>query len=201
MYLKELLGVESFYYIFYDDPVLIHDMMEHWFNFMLHSVKYVQKFVSIFLLRLCEDSCYNKGPFISPAAYKEFIMPYEKKLFAELRNNQNEELHVLIDCDGNVEQIVPLYMEMGVNAMLPFEVAAGGDVVKYRKKYPNLVIYGGIDKTILGGPKDNMDRELERIIPAMRKTGGYVATCDHAVPPEVSLENYIYYRAKIVRLD
>ena len=47
----------------------------------------------------------------------------------------------------------------------------------------------------------NPDRELERIIPAMVVRGGYYPTCDHGVPEDVSLENYLHYRKRVQELD
>ena len=44
----------------------------------------------------------------------------------------------------------------------------------------------------LGG--DDIKRHLESIMPFMRKRGGYIPTCDHGVPEEVSFENYMLYR-------
>ena len=41
---------------------------------------------------------------------------------------------------------------------------------------------------------------VERIIPSMRERGGFIPTCDHGVPAEVSLENYMHYRKRCVEL-
>ena len=46
---------------------------------------------------------------------------------------------------------------------------------------------GGIDKRVLAAGKDAIDDYLERIIPAMVERGGYIPTCDHGVPDDVSL--------------
>jgi uroporphyrinogen decarboxylase len=59
---------------------------------------------------------------------------------------------------------------------------------------------GGIDKRILAQGKDEIDRMVDRIIPAMRERGGYLPTCDHHVPAEVSLENYLHYRKRCLEL-
>jgi hypothetical protein len=41
---------------------------------------------------------------------------------------------------------------------------------------------------------------LERIIPFMREKGGYIPTCDHGVPSEVSYSNYLHYRRRCIEL-
>jgi uroporphyrinogen-III decarboxylase len=87
-----------------------------------------------------------------------------------------------------------------MDVMSPFEVSSGCDVVKIRKQYPELIMSGGIDKRILAQGKEALDCHLDYIIPTMRKRGDYIPTCDHGVPPEVSWENYSYYRQRCVEL-
>ena len=33
------------------------------------------------------------------------------------------------------------------------------------------------------------------------KRGDYIPTCDHGVPNDVSLENYLYYRRRVCEMD
>jgi uroporphyrinogen decarboxylase len=66
--------------------------------------------------------------------------------------------------------------------------------------YPDLAIFGGIDKRILAQGKSAIDREVERILPPMRERGGYIPTCDHGVPEEVPYESYMHYRQRCVEL-
>jgi len=84
--------------------------------------------------------------------------------------------------------------------MDPFEVAAGCDVVAIGEKYPSLVVMGGIDKRVLARGPAAIDKMVERILPAMRARGGYIPTCDHGVPEEVSLADYRHYRKRCVEL-
>ena len=118
-----------------------------------------------------------------------------------MRNGQKELMHAEVDTDGNVGEAIPLYMSAGFNAMCPFEVAAGNDVVKYARQHPDLVMSGGIDKRILAGSKEAIKTEIERIVPFMLERGGYTPTCDHTVPSDVLYENYLYYREIITSLD
>jgi uroporphyrinogen decarboxylase len=135
---------------------------------------------------------------------KEFLFPYYQQLVQNTRARQldrTRHLYVQIDTDGHAEPVIPLYQEaIGMDVMSPFEVASGCDVVKIGKKYPHLVMTGGIDKRIIAQGPPAIDRHLEAILPAMRRRGGYYPTCDHAVPEEVSYQNYLYYRKRCVEL-
>ena len=201
MYLRAMMGPEKTCIAFYDYPDMIHDMMKTWLKLIKACLLRIQSKFPLFKLLIGEDICYKSGLLISPAMVEEFLFPYYKDLINSLRNNQKDPLYVEIDTDGNLFQAVPLYMKIGVNAFRPFEVAAGNDVVKYAKEYPNLVISGGIDKRILAKNKEGIEKELKRIVPFMVKRGGYIPTCDHNIPSDVPYENYLFYRKLITCLD
>ncbi len=112
------------------------------------------------------------------------------------RLDRSRHLYLHIDTDGWCEPVIPLYKELGMDMMSPMEVASGCDVVEIGKKYPDLIILGGVDKRELAKGKGAIDRMIDRIFPAMQKRGGYIPTCDHGVPAEVSLENYMHYRKR-----
>ena len=65
------------------------------------------------------------------------------------------------------------------------------------KQYPKLQMIGGIDKRAVIKGKEAIDEELDSRIPYMLKKGGYIPYVDHHVPPDVSLNNYVYYRQKL----
>jgi uroporphyrinogen decarboxylase len=110
-------------------------------------------------------------------------------------------LHVQVDTDGKAMPVIDLYAKhIGMDCMSPFEVASGCDVVQIGKDYPDLIMIHGIDKRILAKSKEAIDAELQRIIPVMKARGGYIPACDHGVPAEVSLENYLHYRKRMVEL-
>ena len=60
---------------------------------------------------------------------------------------------------------------------------------------------GAIDKRELAKGKDAIRREVDRVVPFMKETGGFVPTCDHGVPPDVSFEDYLFYREYITSVD
>jgi len=203
MYLRSLIGPEKLLYAFYDMPEVIHDCMKTWFELAdAVSVRH-QQYVTLDQLFFGEDICYNHGSLISPDMMREFLLPYYQQLIANIKSRQidkNRHLYFQIDTDGHAEPTIPVYRELGMDVMSPFEVASGCDVVEIGRQYPWLAINGGIDKRVLGRSKKAIDECLERILPAMLKRGGYYPTCDHGVPLEVSYENYLHYRKRCVEL-
>lgn len=188
-------------YAFYDEPEMIHDMMKTWLNLQVTCLTREQERIPYFKLFMGEDIAFKTGPLISPQMTEEFLMPYYSELIQTLRGRQKEFMHVELDTDGNPDVLLPLYIKSGVTSWSPCEVAAGCDVVELGKKYPELILTGGIDKRILAEGKEAIKRELDRIIPFMKERGGYIPTCDHGVPNDVSFENYLFYRKSLTSMD
>jgi len=204
MYLRSLVGPEQLFYAFYDMPDVLHDCMRAWLALADAVTARHQQQVTIDDLYFGEDICYNHGPLISPQMMDEFLFPYYGQLLANIRARQLDKarhLYVQVDTDGDCRPVIPLYARIiGMDVMNPFEVASGCDVVEIGRQHPGLAMFGGIDKRVLASGRKAIDRELARIIPAMRARGGYIPTCDHGVPEEVPFEDYLYYRRRCVEL-
>lgn len=197
MYLRSLIGPADLLYTFYDQPELIHACMRSWFELNDKTIEQYQKVVSADEIFFGEDICYNHGLLVSPDMVREFLMPYYQQMIANIKRRNldpNRHLYVQIDTDGDCRPAIPLYREMGMDCMSPFEVASGCDVVQIGKDEPELVMFGGIDKRILASGREAIAREIERILPVMKARGGYLPTCDHGVPEEVPFDDWVYFR-------
>ena len=101
---------------------------------------------------------------------------------------------IFLDSDGNLNELIPLWLEVGINFLWPFEVAAHNDVVAIRKKYgKNLIIGGGIDKRELAKGREATREEVMSKVPFLLEQGGYFPGVDHVVPPDITFENYCYF--------
>ena len=85
--------------------------------------------------------------------------------------------------------------------MFPLEIGTwGADPIEYRKQYGrDLLIIGGFDKHILARGKRDITAEVERLAPLVEE-GGFIPFCDHRVPPDVPLSNYIHYLNEAKRI-
>jgi len=137
-----------------------------------------------------EDMCYKKGPMISVHHFEEFMVPRYKKV-TDLLKQYGVTINIL-DCDGDVSLLIPGWLKGGINCMFPLE-ASCNDLYRYREEFGNnILLMGGVNKIALMKGGIAIDRELERLTPLLQQ-GGYIPMVDHAIPPEVSLENFKYY--------
>ncbi len=191
-FLREWMGLERLLYTFYDDPNLIEDMMDTILNLELEVIKRTVKDIKVDWARFWEDMAYKTGPLISPDMFRRFMMPRYRQITDLLHKNGID--IIFVDSDGNINKLIPLWLECGINFFWPLEVAAGNDVVALRKEYgKNAILAGGMDKRELLKGKEAIRQEVMSKLPFLLETGGYFPCLDHAVPPDITLENYQYF--------
>jgi len=191
-WLRDWLGVENFAVMFYDDPDFVHEMMDYMADFVVAILKKFIFEIKFDFGLLWEDMAYKTASLISPAQVREFMVPGYRKI-VDLLHSAGIDI-IMLDSDGNVEELIPIWLECGINFIYPMEVAAGMDVVKLRRKFgKDLIIGGGMDKRVLAGDKAGIKKMVEEKRDLILE-GGYVPGCDHAIPPDVSWSNFMYYR-------
>ena len=186
---RDLMGTEEYLISFCADPELLKDIMNHLTDLWIWLYEEVAKEVQIDHIHIWEDMAGRHGSLISPGMVKEFMIPcYDRiRQFAEAHDVRM----ISVDTDGDCSELVPIMREHGVNVFFPFEVQAGSDVRAYRKKYPDLGIWGGLDKRTLALTRKEIDAELEKA-EWMIGSGHYVPMYDHLIPPDVPWENFCY---------
>jgi uroporphyrinogen decarboxylase len=190
--LREWTGLEELIYLFHDEPDLVEDMMDQVLHLSLTMAKRVLKDLRIDCVRFWEDMAYRSGPLISPDMFRKFMLPRYRVITDYLRSEGIEILHV--DSDGDATELIPLWLEVGVNFPWPLEVAAGMDAIALRKKYGrDLILSGNIDKRAFLEGKDSIRNEVMSKVPYLLETGSYFPCLDHAVPPDVKLDDFRYY--------
>lgn len=186
---RDFLGNEQVLYEFYDHPEMIRDMMNTLTDLWVALYERVASQVQIDHIHIWEDMSGRQGSLISPAMVEEFMMPCYDRIVAFAKAYGVRV--VSVDTDGDRSQLVPLFMEHGINMMFPFEVQAGNNIREYRQQYPALGIMHGLDKRALAGTLADVDHELEKAR-WMVKRGRYVPGFDHLIPPNAKWENFQY---------
>jgi hypothetical protein len=98
---------------------------------------------------------------------------------------------VCVDSDGYVGELLPLWIEAGFNCNSPVEVAAGNDIVVFRRAVrPADGVPGRHRQARPGAGGEAMRAEVLRVVPPLLESGGFIPGCDHGVPPDISWPNF-----------
>ena len=192
-----LLGYDKLFLMYYDNPKLLHDIMDTFTNIWISVFEEVLADVEIDHMQIWEDISFGTGSMVSEQHMREFMLPYYKKLTGFLKSHGVD--LIFVDTDGYCMKIIPFFIEAGVTGMFPFETHCGMDIVKVRKDFPDLAIMGGIPKSDISLGRGRID-EILKPVEIVLETGGYIPFGDHFIPPEVSWEDFKYYREKLNKL-
>ncbi len=196
--LRDWIGLESLCLMMVEQPEFVDELVEFWSEFVLATLKPILAAVELDFVQVNEDMAYKLHSMISPRMIRRFLLPCWQKWSAALRAAHVAVISV--DSDGYVGELIPLWIEAGFQNTWPVEVAAGNDIVAYRRRYGHSFAFGGgIDKRALAAGGAVMRAELERVAPVIRE-GGYLPTCDHGVPPDISWPNFIEYTRLLAQI-
>ncbi len=196
---RNWMGVENFCVACCEDPTLIAEVADVFSDLVCWAMDQVLPRVTIDIGWGWEDICFRTGPLVPPNVFKDAAVPAYRKI-ADKLNSYGVDLYA-VDCDGYIDDLVPLWLEGGVNVMFPVEIGAWhADPMAFRRQYgKELRVFGGIDKLALERGRKAIDAEIERRIPLM-KEGGFVPLPDHLITPDTPLDDYRYYLDRIREL-
>ena len=189
---RQLMGEAELCIACYDEPEMIHDMLETFADCAVKVIERVGDIVPIDLLSVHEDMAGKSGPLFGPAQVKEFFRPYYSRVW-EAAKAYGARLFSQ-DSDGDVSPILGELIDCGLNCIHPMEPVGGNDIVKLRGKYGNKICFkGGIDKHALVKGPEAIRKELEYRLSPNLMGGGTVFALDHRIPNGVKIETYRYY--------
>ena len=187
---RSLMGLENLCVAFHEQPGLVRRIIADRLAFAKRLLARVLATGALDFVQVWEDMAYKTASLVSPAQVREFILPGWAELAAHLRSAGVP--LIMVDCDGRVDELAPLFLEAGIDGTHPCEIAAGSDPIALRRRHPRCILMGGMDKRAIAAGRDGVDAELARLMPLVRE-GAFIPMLDHFVPPDVSFETYRYY--------
>ena len=188
---REFMGTENLSYAWYDQPKLMHEIMEFFADFIIETSRPILERIQVDTFVLNEDMAMKGGPFLGPETFRTFIFPHLKRLIEFLRSHGTK--YIAVDSDGDPTPLIPLLLDAGVDTIWPIERASEVSPQQWRKRFGrSLRLSGGVDKRVLSRGQDAIRSHLREFIPLIAE-GGFIPTVDHTVPPDVSWDAFRYY--------
>ncbi|MCM8777517.1 MAG: hypothetical protein NC905_04565 [Candidatus Omnitrophica bacterium] len=198
--LRDWCGFENLCILMATEPDFIMEMTNFWNAFVLTVLDRIEGHIVFDSIVINEDMAYKEKSMISPAMARKFLVPVWSAWSSKLKKMGCKV--IILDSDGYIGELIPLWIEAGINCCIPIEVAAGNDIVEFRKIYGrNMAYVGGIDKRAIAKGGDIIKKEVYRVVPPLLKEGGYIPGCDHGVPPDISWQNFLDYSKLLAQLQ
>lgn len=198
--IRNWMGVEGISYLYVDDEDLFDEII-HIVGELSYKIteKVLSSGAKFDFAHYWEDICFKNGPLVRPSVFDEKVGPYYKKI-NDLLNKNGIEI-ISVDCDGFIDELIPTWLNNGVNTMFPIEVGTwGGNIKPWREKYGKRIRgVGGVNKNVFKYDYQAVDEEIERLKPLI-ELGGFIPCIDHRIPPDAKWENVQYFCDRMRKL-
>jgi uroporphyrinogen-III decarboxylase len=196
--MREWMGFEGLCLAFKDDPTMVRDMVVFWTDYTSHLLEKLLSTAGIDYLHISEDMAYKAKPMIGPQMSREFLAPCWRQ-WGEILRSHDVPIYD-IDSDGYVADLIPVWIECGMNVCDPVEVAAGNDINAMRRAFGRAMAFqGGVDKRAMAAGGAELEAEMDRVASVVG-SGGYIPGCDHGIPPDVSWPNMVTFCDRLARM-
>lgn len=142
------------------------------------------------ILMLGDDIGTQQNMMISPELWRDMIKPRLAKVIASAKNVKKDML-VLYHSDGNIQQVIPDLIEIGVDILNPVQPECMDPIILKELYGDNLSFWGtlGTQTTLPFGTPEQIRETCKNLIEKVGKGGGLLLAPTHMVEPEVSWDN------------
>ena len=122
---------------------------------------------------MCDDYCYNSGPFLSPDMFEEFIFPFMSKI---CKAGREDGLYMIKHTDGNIMPIIDQLVAAGPHALHSIDPMAGVDIREVKRLYGDKVaLCGNVHCAALQtGTDEEVIKSAEYCLTYGKEGGGYI---------------------------
>ncbi len=143
------------------------------------------------MVGISDDYGGQQGLLFSPKIFRKVYKPRLERLVAHIRTLTDAKVY--LHSDGAVSEIIPDFIEIGIDGLNPVQYTARGmeaDRLKCEFGSEMGFFGGGVDNEILSfGTIEDIRRDARRQITALAPGGGYLYATIHNISQEVPPEN------------
>ena len=185
------MGIEAFSYAMVDDPQLIADIHDAYADWTAEVVPMLEE-VGFDLIWAFDDVAFNSGPILSPAFYRQHILPKEKTVAAGFTKP------LITHSDGNMTPLLDAWLELGQRAIHPLQPDVM-DIAAVKRQYGRRVaLVGNIFMThLVRSTPAEIEAEVRDRIETIGAGGGYIISSSNSLTDDMKPENVLAMRDAI----
>ncbi|MGQ0604601.1 MAG: uroporphyrinogen decarboxylase family protein [Anaerolineales bacterium] len=190
----QLRGLEEFMIDLASQPEIPMYLMDRLTEIYLENLRRVLEIAGdrLDMVYFYDDVATQQSLMISKKMWHKYVRPHHVKLI-ELAHQYNKP--VMYHTDGAVRQIIPEFIEMGVDVLNPLQPDAKDmDLPAIKTEFGDrLTFHGGVDimRTLPKGKPEQVQAEVRARVNALGADGGYILCSSHHIQPDTPIENVI----------
>ena len=139
---------------------------------------------------LTDDYAHKTGPLMSPAQFREFVLPF---LAEAVRTVRGTGALCVKHTDGDVRVLMDDIVGTGVDAVGPLEPAAGMDLAEVKRRFGSRVaVVGNLDVDLLcRGSAEEVRSAARALIESVSPGGGHVLSSGNTITSAVRSASFV----------
>ena len=183
------IPMHKFLVMLYEAPDFVHAMLR---AYTKQAIEYGQILIQagVDAVQINTDYCINTGPWLSPAQFREFILPYMQQHVAAFKAAG---VYVLKHTDGKTWPLLDVLVDTGIDALHGIQPSLGMDIQRLKERVGQRVaLFGAIEaETLIDGTPGDVERQVEHCLRHAAPGGGFVLTTSNSVQVGTKYENYM----------
>ena len=138
-----------------------------------------------------QDFSSTQGPFISPAMFREFVLPGITARVANVHDRFG--LPVMKHACGNNTLLLDMFVEAGYDAYQSIQKSAGMDVAAIKRGYgAHFASWGGIPvENLVSGERENVRNDVIHAMETYKPDGRYIFGSTHSIAVGTHYDNFM----------
>jgi hypothetical protein len=164
------------------------DVLGSFFELSLHHFKaWAETSVEFFMCH--DDMVWTRGPFMRPEFYRRYIFPRYEELWRPLKSAGKR---VLFTADGTYDMFLDDLIEAGADGFC-FEPTNDLELLVGKCGKTHALIGGADCRTLTFGTKSDIEKEVRWVLDTTRGCPGFLFGVGNHFPPNIPLENALFY--------
>lgn len=138
-----------------------------------------------------QDFAYNTGPMISPALFREIVLPAAKQRMESVKMNFG--LPVIKHACGNNWPLMDMFIESGYDCYQSIQGSATMDIKRLQERYGDRIcLWGGIPvETVIGGTPAEIRRSIRDTVHHFDGRDGLILGSSHSIAVGSDYDNFM----------
>lgn len=171
------------------NPKLVHRLMRMTTDHTIQTIELGIK-LGAEIVAMDGDLAFDSGTFMSPAQFREFVVPYYAEFVAATHRLG---VPIIKHSDGDLMPIMPDLVAAGFDGVHPIQPQCM-DLATVKKQYGDkLCLLGNVDcmYVLTRGTEAEVVADVKRALAAGASGGGYIISSSNTIHPDVKPEHYI----------
>jgi uroporphyrinogen decarboxylase len=186
-----ICGFEHFLMLMVLNPEMVEALYDRIYGFYTEKAVLAAR-AGYDVIAMVGDVAGQSGMLFSKDLFERFDVPRFGELVRRVKA-VNKEIKIFYHSDGNMEDVIPHLIRIGIDVLNPIQSACMDPAVMKRKYGSNLTFHGtiSVQDTLPNGTVEDVRNEVIKRIKTVGYNGGLVISPENSIPYDAPLDNIL----------